>query len=705
MLGNSHFNIDVTAYLNLNGENTFAAKASDCGGLWAFATQLYVLGTDGTVYIPDANFKAALVSNSSINTNGDGEIQVSEASAYNGALDVSNLGISDLTGIEAFTSIWQLNCFQNNLISLDVSACTNLYWLECRYNQISSLVMGSDIAYLYCAYNQLSNLDLSNLIYLTNLDCSYNLLTNIDVTNSPSLFLFYCGFNNISYADVTQCPNLYFFSIDHNIMTTVDVSQNPSLFILACSHNQLSTVDVSANSALYALAIDSNTISNLNLATNPNLNILNCGVNLLNTLDLSSNTALTSLSCYNNQLTNLDLSQNLQLTLLSCENNQLTSLNLSANPLLAHLGCGFNQISSLDLSQNPSITSLFCGYNQLTGLDLSTNTSLGQLSCTDNQLTNLNLNNGNNANMNYFFALNNPNLTCIQVDDYNYMDANWSNGKDAIAAFSNTCTGCTIPTITTTPAVTDNVCPGTALKLTSSKQNNYAWNNGKTTRSIQPNIDGSYQVATISPSGCRSISAPTTVSYQLCNAPIGISITNPTNTTALVNFVSASCGQTYEIIYRINQTDSPWIKLTGINSSPYTFEGLLPNTEYTMRMRTKCSSTPLRNSAWSIRYIFKTPVNLTADGGFGTQYYQVQQPAFTLSLSPNPASSVAVLSISGNKKNVSVSIADMAGRQLWQSVNISATQLRLPITPFASGIYLVTVCDGEQKQVIKLIKE
>jgi hypothetical protein len=31
------------------------------------------------VYIPDANFKATLVANSSINTNGDDEIQISEA--------------------------------------------------------------------------------------------------------------------------------------------------------------------------------------------------------------------------------------------------------------------------------------------------------------------------------------------------------------------------------------------------------------------------------------------------------------------------------------------------------------------------------------------------------------------------------------------------------------------------------------------------
>ena len=59
----------------------------------------------GQVYIPDANFKAYLVGNSAINTNGDSEIQVSEATAFNGAIFCSNMSISDLTGIESFIAL------------------------------------------------------------------------------------------------------------------------------------------------------------------------------------------------------------------------------------------------------------------------------------------------------------------------------------------------------------------------------------------------------------------------------------------------------------------------------------------------------------------------------------------------------------------------------------------------------------------------
>ena len=71
------------------------------------------------VYIPDANFKNYLVTNSSINTNGDSEIQVSEASAFTDTINCNNLNISDLTGIEAFTALTYLFCTYNNLTSLE----------------------------------------------------------------------------------------------------------------------------------------------------------------------------------------------------------------------------------------------------------------------------------------------------------------------------------------------------------------------------------------------------------------------------------------------------------------------------------------------------------------------------------------------------------------------------------------------------------
>jgi len=80
------------------------------------ATALYITpwGAGGHLYaqnvsIPDANFKAALLGYSAINTNGDTEIQVSEAVAFSGSINLHYLAISNLTGIEASVNITYLD--------------------------------------------------------------------------------------------------------------------------------------------------------------------------------------------------------------------------------------------------------------------------------------------------------------------------------------------------------------------------------------------------------------------------------------------------------------------------------------------------------------------------------------------------------------------------------------------------------------------
>jgi len=58
-----------------------------------------------------------------------------------------------------------------------------------------------------------------------------------------------------------------------------------------------------------------------------------------------------------------------------------------------------------------------CSNNDLTDLDLSNNGNLISLNCASNQLTTLRVNNGNNTILTTFDATNNPDLSCIEVDD------------------------------------------------------------------------------------------------------------------------------------------------------------------------------------------------------------------------------------------------------------------------------------------------
>jgi len=80
---------------------------------------------------------------------------------------------------------------------------------------------------------------------------------------------------------------------------------------------------------------------------------------------------------------------------------------------------------------------LSCSGNSLTELDLSQNTALTDLWCNENNLTTLDIRNGNNTNIVSFEVTDNPDLTCIFVDDADWSTSNWTN-IDPTATFVET---------------------------------------------------------------------------------------------------------------------------------------------------------------------------------------------------------------------------------------------------------------------------
>lgn len=116
------------------------------------------------VNIPDANFKAYLVNNPEINTNGDNEIHRYEAEAFTGGIWCGSLEIVDLTGIEAFVNITSLSCDWNSLTALDVRQNVALRNLTCRMNRLTELDVSQNVALeaLDCSWNKLRSLNMKN---------------------------------------------------------------------------------------------------------------------------------------------------------------------------------------------------------------------------------------------------------------------------------------------------------------------------------------------------------------------------------------------------------------------------------------------------------------------------------------------------------------------------------------------------------------
>ena len=267
---------------------------------------------------PDANFRTIV---EHYDTNKDSSLSDTEIAAVE-EIDCYDKGISNLKGIEYFTSLNILRCTDNQLTALDVSENTALTKLNCCFNKLTSLDVSKNTALtiLECNANRLTSLDVSKNTALTELNCSINELTSLDVSKNTALTILYCNDNQL---------------------TSLDVSKNTALISLSCVCNQLTSLDVSKNTALQ---------------------ILNCNYNQLTVLDVSKNTALTDLKCRNNQLTVLDVSKNTALTDLECRDNQLTVLDVSKNTALTDLECRNNQLTSLDVS-NTNMDDLYCGGN------------------------------------------------------------------------------------------------------------------------------------------------------------------------------------------------------------------------------------------------------------------------------------------------------------------------------------------------------
>ena len=255
---------------------------------------------------PDANFQKYI--KDVLDTNKDGSLSEAEIAKvteltfeYPDSPGVKMSNIASLKGIEYFTALTTLDCSEQKLTTLDVSANTNLTTLNCSENRLTSLDLSENTALteLNCRYNKLTSLDLSKNTALTTLNCSYNKLAALDVSNNTDLNDLICSENQLE---------------------RLNVSANTALTRLTCNDNKLIALVLGQNTALTTLACDSNQLTSLDVRGNTNLTKLYCGSNQLRTLDLSQNKQLTSLLCAKNQLTSLDLSST-KVTQESCNTN------------------------------------------------------------------------------------------------------------------------------------------------------------------------------------------------------------------------------------------------------------------------------------------------------------------------------------------------------------------------------------------------
>ena len=168
-----------------------------------FAASSLLYASAQTVVIPDADFKAYLVT--SFDTDGNGEISAAEAQAVR-KIEYTDRPLQSLSGIEAFTALEELDCSYANpferggLTQIDVSQNLSLKVLRCDNNSLEQIDVSHNAALreLHCRNNKLSDLDVSGRKELEELLCDNNRLKRLQTADCPSLSLMYCSMNQPS---------------------------------------------------------------------------------------------------------------------------------------------------------------------------------------------------------------------------------------------------------------------------------------------------------------------------------------------------------------------------------------------------------------------------------------------------------------------------------------------------------------------------
>jgi hypothetical protein len=322
------------------------------------------------VYIPDIGFKAHLLSHPMINSNSDSEIQVSEANSYTGEIDVSGMGINNLTGIEEFENISNLDCSFNNISFLDLSLNTSLNVVHCSYNPLTTLNVNglSNLKILHCVSFALTDLYLSSNSALEELICSHNPLGELDLSYNPGLRYLVCENNQLSYLDLSNNPALLHLDCSNNYLTSLDLSSNPILQRILCDNNELAALDLSSNDSVYDILASYNQISVIDLSNLLQLRNFVVEFNPLASLDLSNNPILKWLSCGYNELTLLNLKNG--------NNVNLEHFESRHNPGLTCIQVDDILVMNTEWSTNKDTFSFFSN-------DCSITTTIGEVSITE----------------------------------------------------------------------------------------------------------------------------------------------------------------------------------------------------------------------------------------------------------------------------------------------------------------------------------
>ena len=276
---------------------------------------------------PDAVFRGYIAENA--DTDKDGLLSESEIAGVTG-LDVSGMGIRDLRGIGYFTALESLDCSDNALTSLDLSANTALQTLNAGGNRLD-IVLDEDNAF---DVSSLPGFDMAKASDWTGCTRTGNRLT---FTQQEVTYNYATGYSGSAEdASLKSVTFSLFADRDPSVAPEKIVTLDEAHFPDSVFRQYITAADLDADHWL-----DEDEIAGVT-----GLDVSGMGIQDLRGIGYF--TALESLDCSDNALTSLDLSANTALQMLNASGNRLDIVLDESNAFDVSSLPGFNMAKASD---------------------------------------------------------------------------------------------------------------------------------------------------------------------------------------------------------------------------------------------------------------------------------------------------------------------------------------------------------------------
>ena len=281
-------------------------------------------------------------------------------------IDCKGRAITNLKGIEYFTALEYLYCYDNELTELDLRRNTKLKELNCSTNLLTVLDLSQNpkLKRVICSDNALTALNLSSNSKLTDLNASGNIR---EITLTGNTF----DLSSLTGFDVSKARNWQGGTVSGNTLT---VDGNTAVVIYSYDISYTGTeLDDEEKDVIFTLAIAGHgTDIDINKTNFPDKDFRELLLDKEANIDRNQDGKLSTweialvqdIDVYDMEIADLTgIEYFTELKYLDCAGNHLTSLDLSRNTKLAELDAKNNTYTITPVNDRFYLDSLPAGFD------------------------------------------------------------------------------------------------------------------------------------------------------------------------------------------------------------------------------------------------------------------------------------------------------------------------------------------------------